>query len=147
MSHGGPELDPYSLDTDGNGIPCQSLIGAPTPTPTITPTPTPIQDRNCSDFDTWLEAQAFFESEGGPASDPHHLDRDSDGVACQSLSGAPNNSSSSKAADFRNCSDFDTWAKAQSFYESEGGPGSDPHRLDRNGDGIACESLPGAPGI
>ena len=145
ISHGGPESDPYGLDTDGNGIPCQSLIGAPTPTPTITPTPTPIQDRNCSDFDTWLEAQAFFESEGGPASDPHHLDRDRDGVACQSLSGAPRSASSSKAADFRNCSDFNSWFEAQSFFESEGGPASDPHHLDRDGDGIACQSLPGSP--
>ncbi len=146
VSHGGPELDPHGLDTDGNGIPCQSLIGAPTPTPTITPTPTPIQDRNCSDFDTWLEAQVFFESEGGPVSDPHRLDRDGDGVACQSLSGAPSGASSSRAADSHNCSDFDTWSEAQSFYESEGGPGSDPHRLDRDGDGIACQSIPGAPG-
>ena len=146
VSHGGPEADPYSLDMDGNGIPCQSLIGAPTPTPTITPTPTPIHDRNCSDFATWLEAQAFFESEGGPGSDPHRLDRDGDGIACQSLPGAPSGASSSKAADFRNCSDFDTWAEAQSFFKSEGGPGSDPHRLDRDGDGIACQSLPGAPG-
>ena len=145
LSHGGPESDPYGLDTDRNGIPCQSLIGAPTPTPTITPTPTPIQDRNCSDFDTWAEAQAFFESEGGPDSDPHRLDRDSDGIACQSLPGAPNSASSSKATDSRNCSDFDTWSEAQSFFESEGGPASDPHRLDRDGDGIACQSLPGAP--
>ena len=145
VSHGGPELDPYSLDTDGNGIPCQSLIGAPTPTPTITPTPIPIQDRDCSDFDTWQEAQSFFVSEGGPDSDQHHLDRDGDGVACQSLPGAPNSTSGSNATDSRNCSDFDTWSEAQSFFESEGGPASDPHRLDRDGDGIACQSLPGAP--
>lgn len=145
VSHGGPKSDPYGLDLDGNGIPCQSLIGAPTPTPTITPTPTPIQDRNCSDFDNWSEAQSFFESEGGPGSDPHRLDRDGDGIACQSLPGAPNSTSSSKSTDSRNCSDFDTWSEAQSFYESEGGPASDPHRLDRDGDGIACQSLPGAP--
>ena len=145
VSHGGPESDPYSLDIDGNGIPCQSLIGAPTPTPTITPTPTPIKDRNCSDFDAWSEAQAFFESQGGPGSDPHRLDRDGDGVACQSLPGAPNNVSSSSATDSRNCSHFDTWSEAQSFFKSEGGPASDPHRLDRDGDGIACQSLPGAP--
>ena len=46
----------------------------------------------------------------------------------------------------RNCSDFDTWAEAQAFYEAAGGPESDRHRLDRDGNGIACESLPGAPG-
>ena len=145
VSHGGPKSDPYGLDMDGNGIPCQSLIGAPTPTPTITPTPTPIQDRNCSDFNTWQEAQSFFESEGGPESDPHRLDRDGDGVACQSLPGSPNSASSSRTTDSRNCSDFNSWSEAQSFYESEGGPASDPHRLDRDGDGIACQSLPGAP--
>ena len=46
----------------------------------------------------------------------------------------------------RNCSDFDTWAEAQAFYEVAGGPETDRHRLDRDGNGIACESLPGAPG-
>lgn len=45
----------------------------------------------------------------------------------------------------RNCGDFDTWQQAQDFYRAAGGPGSDRHRLDRDKDGIACESLPGAP--
>ena len=45
----------------------------------------------------------------------------------------------------RNCGDFTRWADAQAFYEAAGGPGSDPHRLDRNEDGVVCESLPGAP--
>ena len=40
----------------------------------------------------------------------------------------------------RNCSDFATQAEAQRFYE-QNGPG-DPHRLDRDDDGVACESLP-----
>lgn len=42
----------------------------------------------------------------------------------------------------RNCSDFESQAKAQAFYEAAGGPESDPHRLDGDGDGVACESLP-----
>ena len=46
----------------------------------------------------------------------------------------------------RNCSDFDTWALAQAFYEAAGGPETDRHRLDRDGNGVACETLPGAPG-
>jgi endonuclease YncB( thermonuclease family) len=37
------------------------------------------------------------------------------------------------------CRDFATWEEAQDFFIAAG-PG-DPHRLDRNGDGIACESL------
>jgi len=42
-------------------------------------------DRDCSDFSTQEEAQKFFEDEGGPDSDYHNLDRDGDGVACESL--------------------------------------------------------------
>ena len=37
------------------------------------------------------------------------------------------------------CSDFSSWREAQDFYE-QSGPG-DPHGLDRDGDGIACETL------
>lgn len=42
-------------------------------------------DRDCSDFATQAEAQAFFEAAGGPARDPHRLDGDHDGVACETL--------------------------------------------------------------
>jgi endonuclease YncB( thermonuclease family) len=40
----------------------------------------------------------------------------------------------------RDCSDFTTQSEAQRFFEAEG-PG-DRHRLDADGDGWACESLP-----
>ena len=39
----------------------------------------------------------------------------------------------------RDCGDFDSWEEAQAFYERHQ-PG-DPHRLDGNGDGEACEGL------
>ena len=45
----------------------------------------------------------------------------------------------------RNCTDFDTWEEAQAFYLAAGGPEADRHKLDGNKDGVACESLPGAP--
>lgn len=45
----------------------------------------------------------------------------------------------------RNCSDFAYQEDAQAFFIAEGGPTSDPHRLDSNGDGVACESLPHRP--
>ena len=139
--HGGPESDPFSLDVDGNGIPCQSIFGAPA-IPALLEIP--VDDLDCSDFETWSAAQEFYEENGGPDSDPHKLDRDGDGVACQSLPGYRD--SGPDSLEDRNCSDFATWSEAQSFYESEGGPGSDPHRLDRDGDGVACQSLPGSPG-
>jgi LPXTG-motif cell wall-anchored protein len=40
----------------------------------------------CYDFGSQAEAQEFFEDEGGPESDPHGLDSDDDGVACEGLS-------------------------------------------------------------
>ncbi len=43
------------------------------------------EDRDCSDFSSHREAQAFFEAEGGPGRDPHRLDGDNDGLACESL--------------------------------------------------------------
>jgi endonuclease YncB( thermonuclease family) len=44
------------------------------------------------------------------------------------------------AAD-RDCGDFDTQAAAQRFFLNNN-PGQDPHGLDAEGDGIACESNP-----
>jgi micrococcal nuclease len=41
-----------------------------------------------------------------------------------------------------NCSDFSTHSKAQAVYEACGGVSNDVHRLDRDGDGSACETLP-----
>ena len=40
-------------------------------------------DRNCADFGTWKEAQDFFEASG--PGDPHRLDGDNDGIACEAL--------------------------------------------------------------
>jgi len=45
----------------------------------------PFVDRDCSDFETQPEAQAFFIAEGGPEEDPHQLDADGNGIACESL--------------------------------------------------------------
>lgn len=42
-------------------------------------------DYDCGDFSSQREAQDFFEAEGGPYDDFHNLDRDGDGVACESL--------------------------------------------------------------
>ena len=41
----------------------------------------------------------------------------------------------------RDCADFDTQRQAQRFYKTHN-PGHDPHRLDADRDGIACEALP-----
>jgi len=73
-----------------------SIPTTPTSTPQPTPTSTPVsvfdplgEDRNCGDFADWSSANAFFITAGGPQEDPHQLDGDNDGTACESLPGAP----------------------------------------------------------
>ena len=76
---------------------CREPLGIPklTPTPTVVSIPSGLKydpfgpDRDCGDFATWQEAQAFYEAAGGPAKDPHRLDGDRDGIACESLPGSP----------------------------------------------------------
>jgi len=61
------------------------LPTTPEPPPEPPPATAPFIDRNCGDFSTQAEAQAFFESEGGPSADLHRLDGDGDGRVCVSL--------------------------------------------------------------
>lgn len=66
------------------------------PEPTAKPAPpaaakSPVRydpfgpDRDCGDFYTYAEAYAFFAAAGGPNRDPHRLDRDNDGIPCETL--------------------------------------------------------------
>jgi hypothetical protein len=42
-----------------------------------------LRDRDCSSFRNWRDAQAFYERYG--RGDPHNLDQDGDGIACEFL--------------------------------------------------------------
>lgn len=53
--------------------------------------------------------------------------------------GVKSYSRSSPTTDIRNCSDFRNGAEAQRLFLASGGPTRDPHGLDRDGDGNACE--------
>lgn len=46
------------------------------------------------------------------------------------------------SSNYYNCDDFRTHAEAQRTFEACGGTSNDVHRLDRDGDGSACETLP-----
>jgi len=70
----------------------RGLWARPDPTPpwawrdqTSGPGETSVKDRDCSDFDTQPEAQRFFERH--QPGDPHNLDGNGDGEACESLPG------------------------------------------------------------
>jgi hypothetical protein len=65
-----------------------SPLSTPTivaPTPHLTMTSAPVPDRDCVDFTSQKEAQAFFEATGGPEVDIHRLDTDGDGIACSAV--------------------------------------------------------------
>jgi len=53
-------------------------------------------DLNCDDFDSQAEAQQEFDSD---PSDPHGLDRDKDGEACETHTGYPETSDDSSDDD------------------------------------------------
>lgn len=53
------------------------------------------QDLDCADFGSQAEAQAELDRDPG---DPHRLDDDNDGMACEALAGEPSESGESEVA-------------------------------------------------
>lgn len=49
----------------------------------VLPSSASASDKDCADFATQRAAQIFYIKHGGPRSDPHRLDGDDDGVACE----------------------------------------------------------------
>jgi micrococcal nuclease len=95
---------------------------------------------DCASFQTHEEAQRVYEQD---LSDPHYLDGDGDGVACEELAenqpdDQPPSAGSSTDSDL-DCASFATHEQAQWVLEQDP---SDPNYLDGDGDGVACEDLP-----
>ena len=94
---------------------------------------------DCASFETHEEAQRVLEQD---PSDPHYLDGDGDGVACEELAenqpdDQPPSTAGGRDSDF-DCASFATHEEAQRVLEQDP---SDPHYLDGDGDGVACEEL------
>jgi endonuclease YncB( thermonuclease family) len=136
------------LANRGNGIGEGTRACVKEQSPAPEPTPS-FRDRDCADFDSQTEAQEVLEDD---LSDPNGLDGDSDGVACETLPGGSSASSSASATasssataggglppapggDY-DCADL-TYVQAQQVLRSDP---SDPHGLDGDDDGVACES-------
>ncbi len=68
---GGPRIDIYDFDRDGDGVACENR-----------PLETPL---SCDNFATQAEAQAAFISAGGTNENTDSIDPDRDGVACENL--------------------------------------------------------------
>lgn len=91
--YGTDEHGTRGIITDGVDYQIQTGYDRPPTTAPETPGTAPAPssntttqgDRDCSDGATQAEAQAFFLVNGGPARDPHRVDGDDDGIACESL--------------------------------------------------------------
>ncbi len=138
------------LDSNRNEIPCEMLKSSSVN----------LADESfeviCRDFHHREEAKLFFEDHGGPGNDPHRLDSDSDGNPCEWLPSMDDfdgviekfleeGDADGQRNQERNCVDFDDWTQANRLFVDSGGPEADPYGLDGDGDGVPCESLPGAP--
>lgn len=90
LIYGTDESGTITIETDGESLLVHATAAATLELSTITMDATlrydPFgQDRDCGDFDTHEQAQDFFIAAGGPEHDPHRLDGDNDGIACESL--------------------------------------------------------------
>jgi hypothetical protein len=115
------------------------------------PAPPPQPVVSCDDFTYQEVAQQYLEA--NPDAAPT-LDRDSNGLACESLPrvlpdpstdaapGTELNPTDPSDGIRRTCADFIFQEDAQTYLEADP---SDPSHLDRDGDGLACEVLPHDP--
>ena len=81
----------------------------------------------------------MFDSTTG---EPMHVSRVTGLMVSLLLTIAVLSAPAAQAVADKDCSDFGTQSAAQKFFLDQGGPQKDPHRLDFDGDGIACESNP-----
>lgn len=167
---GAGDLDPASvtegtdwvgITTDAKGAAHQLLDEAcgPLPAPAEEPTPeTPAQE-TAEEMATpaVAAAPAGQETETAPSTADGAGDAqaaaagatddaasDAAGSVAQTGSGA-RASGAAKAVD-KDCGGFGSQAEAQDFFEANGGPGSDEHGLDADGDGQACDTHFGSEG-
>ncbi|AWB88632.1 cell wall-binding repeat-containing protein [Salinibacterium hongtaonis] len=70
----------------GERLPCSQYIPPAPPAPILPPlSGNPGDSKNCSDFRTWAEAQAWFDRYFPLYGDVAKLDSDGDGIACETL--------------------------------------------------------------
>ncbi len=108
-------------------------------------------DYDCTDFDSRDDAQAFYETSGGPLYDPYNLDDDEDGDACEEWERDFERTTSGergingKDGIDTDCADFDGQDEANIYFVEDGGTRKkNVDHLDPNHNGIACEE--GEPG-
>ncbi|MGW1490751.1 excalibur calcium-binding domain-containing protein [Streptomyces sp. NPDC002402] len=144
--YGGDDEFTYRVDVAGQSLTGTAVVRITVAKPTPTPTPTPkpakpaVSYANCDA----VRAAGFDPiHEGEPGYGPH-LDRDGDGVGCESWSGGSGGSGGSTGGStgggggstyYDNCAAVRA-AGAAPIHAGEPGYG---RHLDRDGDGVGCE--------
>ncbi|HKP54024.1 MAG TPA: thermonuclease family protein [Chloroflexia bacterium] len=124
-----PTNTAIGVGTGPSSMPTPTIRYAPTPTTTSQPTSLPMQPAPSPTPHSSPEPQLT------PTSSPPTATQASQPTATTGLRYDPNGPD-------RDCADFATQAEAQAFFIAAGGPEQDPHRLDGDNDGVACENLP-----
>lgn len=124
------------------------ILATPRAAPSAAASLPPGDDLTCSDFADQAEAQRALETDPG---DPHGLDVDLDGIACEAPIVAPvaraeredraerRADREDETPDDLDCADFTYQEEAQIVYDQNP---DDPYNLDPSGDGFACSLLP-----
>jgi hypothetical protein len=137
-------------------------------TTTTTGLTNPGNTKNCSDFSSYAAAKTWFDQYFTLYGDVAQLDNDNDGEPCESLPGGPITTTTaapttttttttiaqttttipSNPGNTRNCSGatgFSNYAEAKAWFDTYFPYYGDVAKLDSDGDGEPCESLPGGP--
>lgn len=131
--------DTFKLDKDGDGKACETQRNKVAEDGTRLGANTG-GDLDCIDFPSQKAAQAHLKAD---PSDKNKLDVDNDGIACQVVpvpykDAASNRNPVTQAQSSTDldCEDFEYQQEAQMIYFRNE---RDPNKLDKNGNGLACE--------
>jgi hypothetical protein len=126
-----------TLTVAGAATGTSTSTGTATSTSTVTPTPTNTATSTTTGTATNTPTQTSTATATGTATDTPT-------ATATATATTPPQGPCPCNADVRNCSDFATHTQAQACFDfcvSQGA--GDIHKLDQDGDGDACESLPG----
>ncbi len=155
-----------ALSGGSTGPPVAPATTTATVATTTALVPNPGNTKNCSDFATYVEAKAWFDTYYPYYGDVAGLDGDGDGEPCEALPGGPTTTTTTtklppttttvppttttsgvpeNPGNTKNCSDFSTYSAAKTWFDTYVPYYGDVARLDGDNDGEPCESLPGGP--
>ncbi len=142
--------EPTALPASPTPLPPTAAASTEAPAPALLSyDPDPNVDANCDDFPTREEAIAWWIVHRGEGHEnPGGLDGDGDGEVCEQGSSGGSDAApppppepaapAIACSGHRTCGTFSTQGEAQAYWEACGRPGS----MDRDDDGVVCESLP-----